>query len=824
VTKARTSRLLRRLADLGPGEEKLVLSLGLYFFLIMAAAYVLIVFKTAYILSSPGGISKLPLAYLYTAVLMAVVGTVNSRFLQAWRRDVYIAASLLVFILSFLGFRLVFNQDSYWAPVIFWFWCDVFLALSVTQFWLLVNDLLQPRQLKRSVGFFVGAGLVGGFFGASVAWGLALLGQSKNLIFVCVGFLLLCRLLLAVALKPSLAGRAAGEEEAKRAKPELWAGFRAIAQNRYLLVLSGFMLAGFAVPRVLEWQLSKALDAAFRGDQHKIAAYLGLFTMAVLVAAYVIHVLFTNRLLRKFGFRAALIFAPVLLLGGAVAGLFISGAFWRTYTAIMRGADKSMSFSLSQSTREILFIPVPQAVKVKAKVVIDLFVSKFSDVLATCFILLVRGQRRILGLDYDHRVLAVLAFFLFAWIVLGRRVVREYIEVVKSHLHLRWPDADKRVLENVDLDATKLVFDTLESRSRSSVLFAMNLMDLIDKDKWTPELREIIATRSSEIEAGSMDALLGLDGTSLVPEADDALDERFLGVQVREIMNLDVYQTLMERQVVETTRETAASAETSQMEIAKALGMMRPDAPLVRGLLPLLRHESPEVARYALESAGRIRRREFLPAIVPHLGRPATASAAAEALAAYGDGIAGVLVDYLLDPAESQALRRAVPGVMARAGSPRTARLLLSALGKDESLDAEVIEALFRLRTEQPALVFDERTVRAQVFRLARAARGLVLAIVDVQAGRSSASEVDLEVALTGRLKMLFELLSLVYSREDVVRAYQNYRQGSKRSTDYALELLEHVLPHDVRDAVLPLFEDLPLEEKARRLRRSVIE
>jgi hypothetical protein len=317
-----------------------------------------------------------------------------------------------------------------------------------------------------------------------------------------------------------------------------------------------------------------------------------------------------------------------------------------------------------------------------------------------------------------------------------------------------------------------------------------------------------------------MDALLGLDGTALLPEADDVLDERDLGLQVREVMNLDVYQKLMKRRLSETARETTSAALTSQMEIAKALGMMQPDSPLVRELLPLLRHDSPEVAGYALESAGRLRRREFIPAILPHLSRRATSAAALEALVAYGGAIAGTLVDSLLDPSESLSVRQAIPEVLARTGSPRAARLLLAALGRDGTLDGEIIEALFRLKANHPGIVFEEDAVRKNVFRLARAAAGLIVALADAQAGRSAALEADLEVALTRRLKMLFELLSLVYPHEDVLRAYQNYRQGSKRSTDYALELLEQILPRDVQDAILPLLEDLPVEEKARRLRK----
>jgi hypothetical protein len=654
----------------------------------------------------------------------------------------------------------------------------------------------------------------------------ALLGRSKNLLFLCAFFLILALGLMATQFKAALERREAGEGETKTAKPELFFGFRVLTRNRYLLVLSGFMLVGFAVPRILDFQLNQALHATYAGDPEKaadeIAAYMGLFMMIVLVAAYLVHILITNRILKKLGFRTALVIAPAVLLGGAAAGFFISGTGnpWRTYAALMRGADKSLSFSLSQSTREILFLPVSQAVKVKAKVVIDLFVGKFGDALAALMIILVKGERTFLGLDFKRRLLAVLVVFLFAWIVLGRRVVREYVEAVKSHLHLRWPDADKVVLEHVDLDATKLVFDTLESRSRSSVLYALNLMDLVDKDKLTPELRRIIAGRSAEIEAGSMDALLGLDGTALLPEADDVLDERDLGLQVREVMNLDVYQKLMKRRLSETARETTSAALTSQMEIAKALGMMQPDSPLVRELLPLLRHDSPEVAGYALESAGRLRRREFIPAILPHLSRRATSAAALEALVAYGGAIAGTLVDSLLDPSESLSVRQAIPEVLARTGSPRAARLLLAALGRDGTLDGEIIEALFRLKANHPGIVFEEDAVRKNVFRLARAAAGLIVALADAQAGRSAALEADLEVALTRRLKMLFELLSLVYPHEDVLRAYQNYRQGSKRSTDYALELLEQILPRDVQDAILPLLEDLPVEEKARRLRK----
>lgn len=811
-------RSLRHLGGVSTAEKRLARALAVYFFLIMVAAYILLPLKTSSFLRrlDPG---SLPIAYLVTAILMTGTVALNTRALQMFRRHRYIAASQAVFIVSFLLFRALLPRDWVWVPIAFWFWTDVFLALSVSQFWILINDLLSPRQAKRHVGGFVSAGLLGGLTGAVVVrLILRLIGSQNNFIYVFIAVLALAAAVLAWILR-FLSGAAEDVSDRRAGASAAYLdGFRAIRKSRYLIILSVSMLAAFAVTRIIDFQLFRALNFRFRQDAAAINAFVASLNLVTLVASYLLHVLLSGRILRRFGLGVANIVAPVVLLAGTAAGFPITGTAWLWWAAAMRGGDKALSFSLNQSTRELLFIPVPQAVKTKAKMAIDLFVNKLGDVVAAglIYVLFYVLQAQDVGL------LALLALLCGLWIFFGRRLVREYVEVVKSHLHLRWPDADKLILENVDLDATKLVFDTLDSRARSSVLYAMNLVDLIGKDKLTPELREIIAARSAEIEAGSMDALLGLDGTALLPDAADALDEHELSVQVREIMNLDVYQTLMEKRVAETAGETGTEAETSQMEIAKALGMMRPDAPLVRELPRLLRHDSPEVARYALDSAGRLRLREFIPSIVPHLGRPATSAAAAEALAAYGETIAGALVDYLRDPEETSRVRQAIPGVLAGTGSPKVARLLLGVLGKaGDDLEGNIIQALSRIRADHPRIEFDEKKVREHVFQEARAAAGAIIDVADVQAGRSrTSSETELEAVLTRHLKRLFELLSLVYSREDVVRAYQNFREGSKRSTDYALELLEQVLPRDIREAVLPLLEDLPVEEKARRFRR----
>jgi len=825
MTQGWTYRFLRRFTDARPDEAALTIRLYFYFFLMMAASYMILPLKTSLFLKRLKP-ESLPVAYLITAVLMSFVAALNSRLIQRLNRRRYISLSLIFFIGSLLVFRILFQNPSALVTIAFWFWAEAFLAISVMQFYILVYDLYSPRQAKRFIGFFVGGGLLGGLAGSLVTVFLSRRLGSENL-------LLICPVLLAAALwltsrihgtaptAESAPATARGEIGLPKARERVsyLQSLRVLLKSRYLLILSGMMLVSFAVSKLIDWQFNSELYLHFSDDGK--TQFLGAFQIALLSVSYLLLIFLTGRILKKFGLLTALFVAPVVLAFGAASGIalgFLLPGALMVWATLMRGTDKSLSFSLSQSTREVLYIPVPPETRAKAKVFIDLFVNKFADVMASVLILIFSIRLKMTVAEMSVFSLGLI----LVWFVLNRRITREYIGIVKKNLTIKWPDADKYVLEHVDLDATKLVFDTLESRNRSSVLYAMNLMDLVQRDKLSPELRKIIGEHASEVRAGSFDTLLDVAGTKLVPEMDDVLEERDFGAEVREVLSLDVYQQLMREHIEKSTEHAGPGSDVAQMEIAKALGMMNADSPLVKNLAKLLRSDSPEVVGYALESAGRQRKREFVPMIVPHLGRPGTAEAAAGALLEYGDRIAGMLKDYLADPAEEPAVRKAIPAILARMGTPRAAAILVHELkAREGAVSAEVIAALDKLRSARPDIPFAAADIQPEIFNHVAKACGLIQELALAQhKGRPAASAGDPEAQLARTLQQIFSLVGLLYSRDDVARAFQNYHEGKKTSVDYALELLENILDKDIKDVLLPLLEERPLDEKAQACRK----
>jgi hypothetical protein len=155
-------------------------------------------------------------------------------------------------------------------------------------------------------------------------------------------------------------------------------------------------------------------------------------------------------------------------------------------------------------------------------------------------------------------------------------------------------------------------------------------------------------------------------------------------------------------------------------------------------------------------------------------------------------------------------------------GTQRTTDLLVRELKKrDSDVQGEVIEALTKIRSRSPFLRFSEKDVSSEVFAAVKKACILVLELFNAQKeNKKAVLAAELENILARTLKQIFELVSLVYPHDDVIRAYQNYREGTKRCVDYALELLENMLKKDIKEALLPLLEDRPLDEKAQTCRK----
>jgi ATP/ADP translocase len=825
MPKNSTYKFLSKVVDVRPEETSSSILLFLYFFFITSSAGIIKPVKISLFLDQLT-FEKLPFAYLLTAVFMGFVVSLNTRLLRAMKRHVYISLSLAFFMASLIIFWFLLQRDWQWIYYVYWLWSEIFLVTSVTQFWILVNDIYHPRQAKRLVGFLVSGGLLGGICGSLLSSALADVVQTEGLLLICPIFLgvgLMVVFFVKRAQRDEVKESPEKMEKRKRQKVGYVESFRQLRKSRHLIFLSGIMVSAIVVTTLIDFQFNSIMEHQI-ADKDARTAFFGLFFASLMVFSFLFHTFLTSRILRKFGIRIALLITPFLLLSGsAVVFLFMGVLFW--WAVFLKGADKSLAHSLNQSVRELLYIPIPPEIKYKAKVFIDMFINKLARGIGALLILLTFSLFGLWGRNSEGVVIymsSIVVIFSVLWIILNLSITREYVNIVKKGLRIKWQDADKLIGEKIDLDMTKLVFDTLESKNRSSVLYAMNLFDLVKKEKMSPELKKIISQKSDEIKASSMDSLFELDGEVLIPEMEDTIDEENLDVQVKEIMSLDVYQEVMKESIDKIVSEEGRDTEVSRMEAAKVVGMMEPSPSLLQSLSKLIKDESPEVVSYAVESAGKLKRRELVPFVVQHLSNPYIQGVAQKALKEYGEKIIGMLKDYLGDSKEDLGLRKAIPDIIAQVGTQRAANILgLELKKKNKDVEPELIAAVYKMRSKNSQLVFDKKIIIPEIMKKIKNGHVIMVEIQDSFSGvKMKSAAKDLENNLARSLRRIFELLSLIYPHEDMIRAYQNICSGSEKALDYSIELLDNVVRRDIMEVLLPLIDDIPLEDKAKKSRK----
>jgi HEAT repeat protein len=265
------------------------------------------------------------------------------------------------------------------------------------------------------------------------------------------------------------------------------------------------------------------------------------------------------------------------------------------------------------------------------------------------------------------------------------------------------------------------------------------------------------------------------------------------------------------------TRDTGAEG---RRQVAAALGQI-PAGRFRPLLVPLMFDPDVAVAREAVRSAGRPGEVQelLLPPLVSLLRRRPLRSVARSVLVSRGEGILDVLGYFLRDETEDIEVRRQIPATLARIPSPRSVELLLSCLGEaDEPLRDEALAALERLRREQPALSLTRGPVEQRVLAEARRYfRSLSLLQNLVRGGdRGSLLRRALEERLQRSVDRVYRLLGLLYPWRDVMAARRGM-EGDVRARARAAEYLDNLLGGPLRQWLMPLLEDIPSEDRARK-------
>jgi ATP/ADP translocase/HEAT repeat protein len=618
--------------------------------------------------------------------------------------------------------------------------------------------------------------------------------------------------------------------------------------SRHIQLIVGVIALTVITTTFIDYQFKTVAAQAFAGEE-ALTTFMGRFYGRVSLVALFLQFFLAPRLMKVVGIGGALSILPLGLALGTVGMIALPGL---VAGVLLRGTDQSLKHSIDKTGRELLYVPLSIEKKKRVKVFVDLFVDQGAQGLGGALLL---GLTMWLGLDVQ--ALAVVTLGLLAvWGYLAYRARHSYVDQFRRKLREQerettqqeTPQGDGQagegisanldellrslcshneaealralteLEENHDLtvpvDALRCLLDHQAEAVRAQVIRVMRVRGVNDQAQVVAE-RLLDTDPDVQLEAARY--LHCSAPENRMQHLQAALSYDDLRIQaaavglIAEEGGPREYRLVTENHLRRLMDADGDVGEDARTHVARILGVL--DRDYREELLEkLLRDDSMQVQRAAIEAAGRTGDRAFVHVLLQRLQSEAVRKHAHRALVRYGQRILGTTYDHLVDPEVDLTVRRRIPAIVAEQSCQIAATVLTRSLGDTPvPVRHAVTRALSRLHAGG-SYRFDEETIDAAIRSEARhyAALGQILHLRE-RAGNPEKGRVNTDALRSLReecLERIFRLLGLRYDQRDIYDAYLGITSGDATLRSSAVEFVDNLIGYNTSRYLLPLLDD----------------
>jgi HEAT repeat protein len=807
-------------------------------------------------------IATLPYVYILTAALMMGLEVLYQKLEHIWSIGKIILAILLVLAGSMVlfGLGLWLEKSAIWMLFLLIVWEKVASLTANSEFGKINAMIFDIRQSKRLFGLLGSAEIPARILGGLTAPLLLDYMPIESLLFLAAGMLS-----ISIVFYQQVAKRHAGQldmvvarglsklshaqKRGKGARDFVMAFFG----SRYVTLLGIFMFGVVTTSTFVEFSFLTQVDSNLEGQQ-RLAVFLGVFLSIGELATFVVKSFFSGRLLNRFGLQFGLRLLPLGLLGllllfylGELAGN--QADLWViTFMMFYTGVSKS---GLTDPAFFSLFQPLNQRQRFEGYNAVGIM----ENLAFGCGGLALLAIHTISQMTDSQP--AVIFMTLLTFVLIGTWassifIDKEYHGILEKSLQNRtWGGG--AVMELKDSSAVDVLRRHLKSQHIGEVLYALDLLLKFGHPSLREELPPLLEHAEAEVRIA---ALKGIERHRLSGYLEDVRARMVLerNPKVRAAA-LSAFASIAEDDFVEEmiplldheNREVRAGAMIALIRSGGINGVMaagerlialvHSDSPSDRHfaahivgevgirnfyqpLLSLMEDASEDVVKAALDAAGKVRNPRLVKPLIGKLQQPKVFETAGRSLIRLGALSLPQLEEAMrgsVSESDLKQLRRAVY-VSGRIGGEQAIGILKHRMEIPVvEVRSQVLESLgglsFKASHDEALQV--ERIIGQEIAQAAFVLYGMERL---KEAGGGVLLVAALDHELSQAIGRMLLLLSFIYPSETLRRVRENLFIGERERRANAIEMLDVVLPAQLKRALFPLLEDLPNAQRLEQL------
>jgi len=773
--------------------------------------------------------NDLALAYLAIAATALVAVTATRRWLGVLDPRRMLIGFLVLAVIGTSVLAITITWAS-WLVFVLYVWTGFVATLVVPCFWTVVDRSVLVSEAKRMFATIGAGGVLGALVGSAIAAAVGHVLPPRHLVTLGAGVFALATL-AAVVLAPHPIDRPVPR------RPSFDVRASSKRSRRYVQLLLAIGLISTITLTVGDLTFKRAL--AERLPPEQLATAFGTIYTGLNIVGLIVQLAIAPRLLARVGVGAALMLLPAIMVMTSL-GFVLTGT---TIAVIaLKLGDGGLRHSLHRVASEILYLPVPAAIRDASKPIADALSHRGGQALAAIIVFIA------ISIDDSLWTLAWLTVVGgLAWLGSIWFARHAYIAQFREMLRAGEVQRDVRVPE-LDGSSAQLLAESLSSPDEVEALAALDL--LAHRPRNLPALvlyhpRKLVVQRALGLLEGELRADVARVLEYLLSHPDpeiraDALaashrtgDHRPAMVAALTDAHPEVRAAALVGLVddAELAIRVAAGVEMMQrgtmaerIALAHAIGLA--PRPAFRDTLAhLLASREPAVLREVLEAYARAPSLAPLDKLLPLLEEAHVRGVVRQVFLASGARGLERLVLALDDPATPRTIRRHIPRTISRFRTEAAAAALVQRLlhEADGSTEFKLLRALGRMRTDDPTLAIDATVLRRYARRaVSQAARYATL-------HDRLASEPELSRGALLLLELLaekrrnavehaFRAFGILYPDAHLRSVHDSMTSPDDVRRSAAREIFESIVPAELRVPLLAVIEDLPAEERRARL------
>ena len=821
---------LRSALQIKNGEEKKILPFFLSFFFLIGSFLFGRTARDTFFLSRFDP-AYLPHMMILTAIVMGITIALTSKFLS---KIPIVPQIIFTFLFTSISFIIIQLLLSDWVYPVLYIWSEVIFTLMTIQFWILTGSSFKAREAKRLFSLIgSGAAIANSIIGFSMSSIINSFGTDVLLpaTSAFIGFATITSFISRkyVQIDNRGSGKAIVMKNSTESKS------KKLIPSKYLKIMALTTICAALITALVDFQMKMIVSSNL--DEEAMASLFGTMYGAIGIISVLIQFFFTGRFLSRFGVLWGVMMLPLALLVGSVSILILPVIF----SAILAKASENIfRFTIFDTTKQLLWLPVPIDHKTQAKPFIDGTLKNAAGGIAG---LLIIGISFLLSFDtYDNiRWLSLPSLgMLILWIIFNFKLKKGYVSELTKAIEKRRIDFEELDIDINDPTIVNTIKKTLSQGDDNQKLFALNTMKGLSLTSWKKDLINLFENGSNEIK-GKLLIMTSkhpnvISNKMIYPfinDSDELLASRaIISFGIRK--NQDVVETLTEfinhqNQIIraascaslilmkknnDIARDTINSMlfdsnEKTKLAALNSVGHIS-DILSSEGLGKLLNDKSPDVRIHAAKLAEKRNDNNLIIPLINNLNNINTLPAARRSLRSFDKNIVSKnLIEIIINKSKSgNQLIGPIRAISDYRKNVDPEKIFDSNHSYNLEVTKEVSDTLIKLAKKLP---LNKNTIEKSEKLLISLANKCKLEIDLIKKFEKNNETFlindQLINSLNKKRSIILKLALLSYPDSPIETYLKAINSKESNSQSNVLEILENLLSKEIRDHLIPIFD-----------------